>query len=250
MKSGIEKAFSVSPGDLKKIMRSFHREMDSGLAGGKSSLKMIPTYASKPTGDEKGRFIALDLGGTNCRILEVELKGKGRYSILGVTRCSLGREDITGTGNALFDFIAGCVRGFLDIEGLSSGEKRDLGFTFSFPVEQTGIAAGKLLKWTKGFSASGVEGRDVVKLLDDALRRQGLGNIKVAALMNDTVGTLVSKSYEDPSCDVGVIIGTGTNACYEEDIANITKWRGPAAPGGRMIINIEWGNFDKFEKTE
>lgn len=29
---------------------------------------------------------------------------------------------------------------------------RELGFTFSFPVRQTSIASGTLIKWTKAFS--------------------------------------------------------------------------------------------------
>jgi len=39
-------------------------------------------------------------------------------------------------------------------EGLhpSPGRQRELGFTFSFPVRQTSIASGNLIKWTKGFS--------------------------------------------------------------------------------------------------
>jgi hypothetical protein len=30
--------------------------------------------------------------------------------------------------------------------------QRQLGFTFSFPVKQTSIASGTLIKWTKGFT--------------------------------------------------------------------------------------------------
>lgn len=31
-------------------------------------------------------------------------------------------------------------------------KQRELGFTFSFPVRQTSIASGTLIKWTKAFS--------------------------------------------------------------------------------------------------
>lgn len=42
------------------------------------------------------------------------------------------------------------------------------------------------------------------------------------ALINDTVGTLVAASYESHGqCDIGVIIGTGTNASYLETTKNI-----------------------------
>lgn len=56
----------------------------------------------------------------------------------------------------MFDFIADALKKFVDTEGedyhLSPGRQRELGFTFSFPVKQTSIASGTLVKWTKGFS--------------------------------------------------------------------------------------------------
>jgi Hexokinase len=62
-----------------------------------------------------------------------------------------------------------------------------------------------LTKWTKGFSASGVEGVEVVGLLNDAFSRKGL-KIKVKAIVNDTVGTLISHSYSDPQTFIGGIL--------------------------------------------
>jgi hypothetical protein len=47
----------------------------------------------------------------------------------------------------------------------------------SFPVEQTAIDAGKVLTWTKGFSAKGAIGNDVVRLLHI--------HVRVSALVND-----------------------------------------------------------------
>ena len=123
-----------------------------------------------------------------------------------------------------------------------------MAFTFSFPVEQTSIAAGKLISWTKGFTASGVEGEDVIILLNEALKKKNIQCIRVAALANDTVGTLVARSYRDSTCDLGVIMGTGTNACYQEKLSNIKKMGCPDTKG-HMIINMEWGNFDKLRRT-
>ena len=73
----VEKLFELSRPTMQKIIEAFGRDMVKGLAGDESSLKMIPTYAGMPTGKEKGRFIALDLGGTNFRVLELTLKGDG-----------------------------------------------------------------------------------------------------------------------------------------------------------------------------
>lgn len=59
----------------------------------------------------------------------------------------------------LFDFIASGLAKFAQKEGnnfhLPTGTKREIGFTFSFPVKQTSIDSGILIKWTKGFSVSG-----------------------------------------------------------------------------------------------
>jgi hexokinase len=59
-----------------------------------------------------------------------------------------------------------------------------LGLTFSFPVEQTALGSGKILTWTKGFSAKNAIGNDVVKLLQDAFDRKRM-NVKCVALVND-----------------------------------------------------------------
>lgn len=47
-----------------------------------------------------------------------------------------------------------------------------IGFTFSFPMEQTGIAKGRLLRWTKNYTCPGGVGSDPVKLLKEAFARK------------------------------------------------------------------------------
>jgi len=246
--SYLEKFFTISLNDIKVIITDFHAEMQKGLSGYESSLKMIPSFVDRPKGNEKGRFIALDLGGTNFRVLAVELDGKGNSRVLAVSKFAIQKKDMQGTGVQLFDFITDCIDSFLTENNIDRKNLYDLAFTFSFPVEQTNIAAGKLIVWTKGFTAKGVEGEDIIILLNEALRRKNISCIKVAALVNDTVGTLVAKSYTDPTCDLGVIMGTGTNACYREKLSNIQKLRGQD-PKGHMIVNMEWGNFDKLRPT-
>ncbi|UCD55762.1 MAG: hexokinase [Candidatus Omnitrophota bacterium] len=230
----IADAFDVSRQDIGRIIRDFHSEMRKGLSRRKSSLKMLPAYVKKPKGTERGEFLALDLGGTNFRVLALRLKGKRRISVLGSKKFILKKKHITGTGKTLFDFIAGCIKTFMDEYKIDTGQKHNIGFTFSFPMKKRRISSGILLRWTKGFKAGAVEGKDVVELLNESLERKGLHNTKVVAIANDTVSTLVAKSYEDKTCDVGVILGTGTNACYPEK---------------QMIINIEWGNFNKIRLT-
>jgi hexokinase len=244
----LEKLFTVTENDIKVIIRDFHSEMQKGLSGYESSLKMIPSFVDRPNGTEKGRFIALDLGGTNFRVLAVELDGKGGSSVLAVSKFVIRKECMEGNAKQLFDFIAECIEEFLVDNEIDRKKIYDLAFTFSFPVDQSNVAAGKLICWTKGFTTEGVVGEDVVVLLNEALRRRSIECIRVAALANDTVGTLVAKSYQDTHCDIGVILGTGSNACYPEQMSNISKWRG-ISQKGKMIINMEWGNFNKLRRN-
>ena len=54
--------------DRAALIAAFQREMDAGLAGKPSSLKMIPTFTGTPGEIKKDTPIAvLDAGGTNLR---------------------------------------------------------------------------------------------------------------------------------------------------------------------------------------
>jgi len=244
----LENLFSVTPEDIRRILRDFHSEMQKGLAGSDSSLKMIPSFVDRPTGTETGRFIALDLGGTHFRVLIVELDGKGHPAVVASGLSVVEKAYMEGTADGLFDFLAARIDDLFAENGIDRSAHFDVAFTFSFPVDQTGVASGRLIQWTKGFTTRGVMGKDVVKLLTEALARKGLTGLRVAALANDTVGTLVEKSYTDKDCDIGVVLGTGTNACYVEKLSNISKWKGGSSTG-RMIVNMEWGNFNRLKRN-
>jgi len=244
----LEELFSISVNDISVMIEDFHAEMGKGLSGDESSLKMIPSFIDKPKGNEAGEFLALDLGGTNFRVLTVRLDGRGNARVPFASKFAIPQKDMQGTGVALFDFIVGCIDAFLTENHVDRSKTYDLAFTFSFPVEQTSIAAGKLIVWTKGFTATGVQGQDVILLLNEALRRKDISCINITALANDTVGTLAARSYTDPACDLGVIMGTGTNACYREAASRIEKLNTLNA-NGHMIVNMEWGNFDKVRLT-
>ncbi len=236
--------FKISHVGIIEIIQNFHREMERGLGREESTLKMLPSFAGRPSGKETGDFLAIDLGGTNLRVLCISLEGNGRYSLKAAERFVIPPALMGGQGAALFDYIADCLKASVERNKINACIFQELAFTFSFPVEQLSISSGKLIQWTKGFTVAGVEGNDVVQLIAEALKRKGLEFIHVAALTNDTASTLAAGCYGDPACDMGVILGTGTNACYLERIARIrerpelTDWR------GEMIVNTEWGNFD------
>ncbi|XP_023740628.1 hexokinase-2, chloroplastic [Lactuca sativa] len=234
---------------LRHVADAMATDMRAGLAvDGGSDLKMILSYVdSLPTGNERGLFYALDLGGTNFRVLRTQLGGKEERVIdTEFEQVSIPQDIMFGTSEELFDFIASALANFVKKEGgkfvLQKDRSRETGFTFSFPVKQTSIDSGILMKWTKGFAVSGTPGKDIVVCLNEAMGRQGL-NMRVSALVNDTVATLAGARYWDDDVMVAVILGTGTNACYVESVNAIPKLQGHKSISGKTIVNTEWGAF-------
>jgi len=209
-----------------------------------SSVKCFPTFVRLlPSGDEVGKFLALDLGGTNFRVLVIDIDVDGKCQ-MDSEIFAISQEMMLGPGEQLFDYIAKSLADFIKNKNIKE-ESLPLGFTFSFPCQQEGLTVGRLVKWTKGFKCSGVEGEDVVQLLKEAIDRRGDVNINTAAIINDTTGCLMSCAWMQPKCRIGLILGTGTNACYLEDIDNVETIENGGRNGTdkHMIINTEWGAF-------
>nr|XP_012642744.2 hexokinase-3 isoform X1 [Microcebus murinus] len=230
--------FRLSREQLAVVQAQMREAMAKGLRGEASSLRMLPTYVrATPDGSERGDFLALDLGGTNFRVLLVRVAAGGvqiTSQVYSIPECVA-----QGSGQQLFDHIVDCIVDFQQKQGLS-GQSLPLGFTFSFPCRQLGLDQGILLNWTKGFNASDCEGQDIVRLLRAAIGRRQAVELNVVAIVNDTVGTMMSCGYEDPRCEIGLIVGTGTNACYMEELRNVAGLTGGP---GRMCVNMEWGAF-------
>lgn len=237
--------FTYSETELQSIHNNFIEEMVRGWQIGRgkgakpdeSSLKMISSHINiLPRGDEEGVFFAVDLGGTNLRVLRVTLGSA--TPIIREYREAIPARVISADAKAddLFDFIAlACSNLATDLSPESL--PIPLGFTFSFAVTQSSIKSGNLIEWTKGFATQGCVGNDPAVLLQSALVRLNLPLV-VEALCNDTVGTLMANAYQKKSkdCRIGVILGTGTNAAYSDPSED------------DLIINIEWGGFDKLPR--
>ncbi|KAF3986673.1 hypothetical protein FT663_04349 [Candidozyma haemuli var. vulneris] len=253
----ITSEFKIDNGFLCKATSHFLSSMDAGLSfetPAREYMPMIPTYVTSiPNGKERGLFLAADLGGTNFRVCSIELKGDHTFD-LKQAKSPIPLDLMSGsTSDALFSFLAEKIKTFLEEH---HGEQKEtgnikLGFTFSFPVEQTALDRGKLIRWTKGFDLPDCVGRDVVEFLQkhlDILKTP----VTVVALANDTVGTLLSRAYSNNSAEskantvIGCIFGTGTNGAYYEKVSNIPKLASSALPKGTqgMVVNTEWGSFD------
>ena len=65
----------------------------------------------------------------------------------------------------------------------------------------------------------------------------------LCGLVNDTTATQLAIGTDDHDCHVGVILGTGTNACYMENLDAVKKYNGDRSKYSQVIVNTEWGAF-------
>lgn len=75
------------------------------------------------------------------------------------------------------------------------------------------------------------------------------------AVLNDTTGTLMACAWKNPECRIGLILGTGINACYVEKLENVGLWDGDYNDPKQVVINTECGAFGdngclEFIRTE
>ena len=164
---------------LVEVMTKFEREIRKGLkksTHSSSEVKCFVTYVQNlPNGTERGQFLALDLGGTNFRILLIHLKGEQDYEFQSKIY-AIPQSIMHGSGTELFDHIAKCLAEFV-VDTNIQDKVLPLGFTFSFPCQQVGLTKGLLIKWTKGFNCAGVVNADVVELLEEAIKKHNVSKL-------------------------------------------------------------------------
>ncbi|PCG95336.1 Hexokinase [Penicillium occitanis (nom. inval.)] len=267
----VAREFDLPSDQVQRGVDEFLSQMAEGLAKNGTTLSQIPTYVtSVPNGTEKGLYLAVDLGGTNFRVCSINLKGDSTFD-LTQNKVAIPRDMMVASSyKQLFKFLATQIEAFLEehhnehfeatvrrrrLTGTTDQYRReeifDLGFTFSFPVHQTSINRGTLIRWTKGFDIPDAVGKDVCLMLQDAINELHLP-VRVAALVNDTVGTLMARSYTSPGNTetlLGAIFGTGTNGAYVEKLDKVAKLdvkndRTIDHTKNQMVINTEWGSFD------
>ncbi|EXJ90636.1 hypothetical protein A1O1_03739 [Capronia coronata CBS 617.96] len=223
-----------------------------------SEACMLPSYChTMPTGQEKGTYISLDVGGSTFRVALVELLGRDtRPHPMVIKRMTSSKIDerIRKLPSAqFFDWMAGRIQDMLEQEEtpLISNEPLPLGLAWSFPIEQTSRRGGRMQGMGKGFSChQDTIGMDLGTLVEKACAGRQL-NIRVEAIVNDSSATLLSQAYLDPATSMGLILGTGTNVAAYLPTSCMGKskfgTRDPAWFEGaeKVITNTELSMFGK-----
>ncbi|KAI1419249.1 major facilitator superfamily domain-containing protein [Xylaria sp. FL1777] len=207
-----------------------------------SLTQFLPTPISesilRPTGGrERGR------GGTNLRVGFIELLGSESAPITnGLTSPEIHSDHRTPSNlrrvlekswpiqetlknenpDSLFAWIGSCIAQVVgegvEAFNLELDSELPMGVTFSFPIVQNTLSDAIIMAMGKGFAITSK--LDLGTLLVNGYEKSkpsGLPHIKVTAILNDAVATLVSFIYqfqEDHShkAVMGFICGTGTNA--------------------------------------
>lgn len=250
--------FEVSDAALQQCVHQFIQELNEGLAHDQPTMCQIPTYITRvANGTEKGFSLAVDLGGTSLKICSVDLHGDSKFDLQESDLVIPSNLTVSQKASDLFGFIAAEVRGFLEDHHADrlrrasgkGGRPLSLGFCFSFPVRQASVNSGVLLRWVKGFDIPDAVGKDVCQLLQEELDRMEVP-VKVNAIVNDTLGTLMTRAYTLPvdktRTSVGAVFSNGTNGAYLEQLGKVSKDIGVHDTStGEMFLSTEWGSFDQ-----
>ena len=231
-------AFYLSTGETARLADSFSQAVGAGLAGKETPLHMLKAHVARPSGLEKGRYLALDFGGSNVRAACVLLTPGGGIAIEREVAASLrdpavGRDltSASTSAEALFDFLAQQIAKITE-----ANETALLGHTYSFAATQESLGKALFAGWTKEIQVAVNTGQDINQLLTEALNRQSRSRIIPCAVVHDTVATLLTAAYGDSDADIGSICGTGHNSCFVEAAAGTSL---------ESIFNTEAGNFDR-----
>jgi len=224
-----------------------------------SPCSMLPSYHhTLPTGYEKGIFLALDLGGSTLRIQFVDLSGhpgssdgtNNHVRIRSIPDIDITQAVRETRGLAFFDWLVDQIATILNTQDvyrnmLAVGEVIPMGLSWSFPIEQTSIRTGNLIAMGKGFAATnGLEGQDLYTIFTNACKARGL-KVDLRAVINDSIATLLSSAYVDPSVNISLILGTGINSAIYLPCQAVSPKKLPISRNceEKVIVNTELSMF-------
>ncbi|EDW84126.1 uncharacterized protein Dwil_GK13969 [Drosophila willistoni] len=240
------KPFILNDDDLLKIRNVMDHEINLGLSRDGHDRSSIPCYLSYvqdlPTGRERGRFLALEILPTNCRIMLVKFSSE--KDVYMSSKCIIMPHTITASkGNELFSFLAQHIAIFVKEKKVEK-DNLPMGIAFAFPLNKLALDVGVLLAWSKGYGAQGAVGKDVVQLLREALVRYPDVAVNIMGIINVGTGTLMALCWTIPDTKMGLIVGTITNACYVEQVSNCELFDEEIdTKKDLMIINTDWARF-------
>lgn len=229
--------------DIKKNAELFLGEMQNGLSGNESSIRMLPSFLSLDFERKlEGHFAVIDAGGTNFRTCIVSFFDSGPQI------SDFKMSPMPGSSGEFVSWDEFIYKTALSILPLLEKTRR-IAFCFSYPTLMYPDGDGSLVMLTKQIKISGFEGRKILSDLKEKLANLGERDIEIT-LLNDTLAVLLSAfaemSLENHSQTFGLIAGTGLNTAAFLDNFLIKKM--PELEEGETLINLESGGFSKLKQ--
>ncbi|KAL2218023.1 putative hexokinase [Thermoascus aurantiacus ATCC 26904] len=250
----IERLFTAPLGTQNMLRMSEKTREQFRACLQSSPVCMLPSYNhTLPTGEEKGTYLALDVGGSTFRVALIELCGRSEgMRIIRVSSSPIDSAVKLLEGTAFFDWMAEKIDAMLAEVDEKYGRNSvplPMGLSWSFPIDQTSIRSGLVIHMGKGFLCSnGTVGQELGDLIIKACRKRNL-NVQMEAIVNDSSAALLCRAYIDPKTRMSLILGTGTNVAIHFPVREIGIGKFGARPEGwferakHVIVNSEMSMF-------
>ncbi|ESZ97719.1 hypothetical protein SBOR_1906 [Sclerotinia borealis F-4128] len=224
----------------------------------------------RPEKEAKGRYLAIDIGGSNLRAGFIELLGSstqngltlpGKVNRVLEKSWQIGEYHKCNNADELFAWVGKCVAevvqdGF-NKWGLQLPSELPMGVTMSFPMIQDTLSEAILMSMGKGFAiTSNLNlGQQLLKGYESSTASKShLPRIKITAIVNDAVATLISFAHQHQhtphqKAAMGLIVGTGCNATIPLSLSKLHSSKhpsptlspvDPSQKDTKIIINTEW----------
>jgi hexokinase len=153
--------------DPETVLADFREEMNKGLSGKKSSLKMIPAFVTTDKELPKNKpVIVIDAGGTNLRIALIHFSDSGEAVIDQINKYRMPGAEKELTADEFFATLTGYLKPIIK-------KSNRIGFCFSYPAEISADCDGRLIQWTKDIKVPQLVGKFIGQGLLDALGEDG-----------------------------------------------------------------------------
>ncbi|PSS02270.1 hexokinase-7 [Coniella lustricola] len=245
-----------------------------------SDAQFLPTpigesLLRRVNGSDHGRYLAIDIGGTNLRVGFVELlpedngqdtrnsssngiKHGRKLRRLLERSWPIGEHLKNENAESLFSWIGQSIATVVDKAcaewDLDSTKALPLGVAFSFPVIQNSVSQATIMSMGKGFAITSKLDLGSYLLTGYEQHRKDLPPITIAAIANDAIATLVSFIYQfqgnsKQKASMGLICGTGSNATIPLKLSSLHPSKRPQTvsvlPGEsgedvKIVVNTEW----------
>lgn len=216
------------PSTLMPVIEKLAKSMSKSLYSNNSPTMLPSLLTSLPTGNESGVYLSVDVGGSTLRIALVQLFGKKAKPVaLHNERHPITDQLKRANGNDFFLWIGYKIKAALELckKNLESSNSNlqktifnnnktlNMGLSWSFPIAQLeDISRGTILTMGKGYKvADEIAGKDLKDCFEKSFKTLNL-NIKLTAIVNDTIASLVSHAFVSSETKAAVILGTGVNA--------------------------------------